>query len=124
MTAYTAICEREDDWWVVTVPELESGRVTQARTLDEVPETVADLVATMTGVDPTTVLVRVEADADAVPMPGERSDLDTRPAVVRDNWNDDNVRALWGLRVSDAQKLVLIEAYLEGQDSRGTGRSA
>ena len=50
--AYTAICEREGDWWVITVPELESGGVTQARTLDEVPATVADLVAVMTGIDP------------------------------------------------------------------------
>jgi hypothetical protein len=29
---YTAVCEREGDWWVVTVPELESGGVTQAHT--------------------------------------------------------------------------------------------
>jgi hypothetical protein len=58
---YTSLCEREGDWWVVTVPELESGRVTQARTLDEIPATVADLVAIMTGTDPVTVEVSVEA---------------------------------------------------------------
>lgn len=46
---YTALCRREGNWWVITVPELEYGSVTQARTLDEVPSTVADLVATMTG---------------------------------------------------------------------------
>jgi hypothetical protein len=46
--AYTAVCEREGRWWVVTVPELPSGGVTQTRTLDEVPAVVADLVATMT----------------------------------------------------------------------------
>jgi predicted RNase H-like HicB family nuclease len=68
VTAYTAICEREDDWWVVTVPELESGRVTQARTLDEVPATVADLVATMTGADPKTIEVNVQAHS----RPGSR----------------------------------------------------
>lgn len=61
--AYTAVCQREGDWWVVTVPELEAGGVTQARTLDEVPETVADLVATMTGVDPASVEVTVQAHA-------------------------------------------------------------
>jgi predicted RNase H-like HicB family nuclease len=49
---YTAICERDGDWWVITVPELESGGVTQARTLDEVPATVADLVALMTDTGP------------------------------------------------------------------------
>jgi predicted RNase H-like HicB family nuclease len=60
---YTALCEREGDWWVVTVPELESGRVTQARSLDEVPATVADLIAILTGTDPATVEINVEAHA-------------------------------------------------------------
>jgi hypothetical protein len=62
-TTYTALCEREGDWWVVTVPELESGRVTQARSLDEIPATVADLVALMTGADPANVEVNVQAHA-------------------------------------------------------------
>jgi hypothetical protein len=61
--AYTAICERESYWWVITVPELEAGGVTQSRTLDEVPETVADLVATITGADPASVEVNVRAHA-------------------------------------------------------------
>jgi predicted RNase H-like HicB family nuclease len=61
MTTYTAVCEREGDWWVVTVPELDSGRVTQARTLDEVPATVADLVALLTGADPDDVDVTISA---------------------------------------------------------------
>lgn len=60
---YTAVCEREGDWWVITVLELEAGGVTQARTLDEVPGTVADLVATMTGADPANVEVDVHAHA-------------------------------------------------------------
>jgi predicted RNase H-like HicB family nuclease len=61
--AYTAVCEREGGSWVITVPELEAGGVTQARTLDEVPETVADLVAMMTGVEPADVEVEVRAHA-------------------------------------------------------------
>ena len=61
--AYTAVCQREGDWWLITVPELEAGGVTQARTLDEVPETVADLVATITGVDTASVEVTVHAHA-------------------------------------------------------------
>ena len=60
---YTAVCHREGTWWVITVPELESGRVTQARSLDEVPAVVADLVATMTGADPARVEVDVKAHA-------------------------------------------------------------
>jgi hypothetical protein len=60
---FTAVCEREGDWWVVTVPELESGGVTQARTLDEVPATVADLVALMTDADPASIEVNVQAKA-------------------------------------------------------------
>ncbi|HUY48000.1 MAG TPA: hypothetical protein VMV92_20110 [Streptosporangiaceae bacterium] len=62
-TTYTAICEREGDWWVVTVPELDSGGVTQARTLDEVPATVADLVALMTDADPSSVEVNMKVHA-------------------------------------------------------------
>ena len=58
---YTALCHREGAWWVITVPELESGRVTQTRSLDEVPATVADLVATMTGAD----LASIEVDMKA-----------------------------------------------------------
>ena len=57
---YTAICERVGRWWEITVPELDE--VTQARTLDEVPATVADLVALMTDTDPAMVKVKVEAD--------------------------------------------------------------
>lgn len=62
---YTAVCRREGSWWVITVPELESGRVTQARSLDEVPGTVGDLVATMTGADPALIEVDVKAHAGA-----------------------------------------------------------
>lgn len=63
VTTYNAICRREGDWWVITVPELESGGVTQARSLDDVPATVADLVALMTGADPTTIEVAVQTHA-------------------------------------------------------------
>jgi hypothetical protein len=62
-TTYTALCQREGRWWVVTVPELPSGRVTQARTLDEVPSVVADLVATMTGVDRAAIEVDMRVHA-------------------------------------------------------------
>ena len=62
-TTYTALCEREGRWWVVTVPELPSGRVTQARTLDEVPAVVVDLVATMTGADRAAVEVNMRVHA-------------------------------------------------------------
>jgi hypothetical protein len=65
--AYTALCEREGRWWVVTVPELASGGVTQTRTLDQVPAVVADLVATMTGVDRGSVEVNVRAHAGVSP---------------------------------------------------------
>lgn len=67
---YSAVCRREGDWWVITVPELESGGVTQARTLDEVPATVADLVALMTGADPTTVEVVVQVHRPLVARSG------------------------------------------------------
>jgi len=71
VTTYTAVCEREGDWWVITVPELDSGAVTQARTLDEVPTTVADLVALMTDADPATIEVDMKVHATPGPDPGK-----------------------------------------------------
>jgi len=43
----------------------ETGGLTQARSLDEVPGTVADLVALMTGADPADVEVDVKAHVGA-----------------------------------------------------------
>jgi hypothetical protein len=71
VTTYTAVCEREGQWWVVTVPELESGGVTQARTLDEVPATVVDLVALMTDTDPASVEVDMKVHAEPAPNVGK-----------------------------------------------------
>ena len=61
---YTAVCQRAGKWWEVTVPELDE--VTQARRLDDVPATVADLVALMTGADPASIRVEVKAQAAGV----------------------------------------------------------
>jgi len=55
------MCEREDGWWIVTSQSWSTGPPPRARTLDEVPATVADLVATMTGADPAAVEVHVKA---------------------------------------------------------------
>lgn len=52
MTTCTAICERAGKWWEITVPELPSGAVTQARRLDQVPQAVRSLVHLMTGAEP------------------------------------------------------------------------
>jgi hypothetical protein len=67
---YTAVCERVGRWWEITVPELDE--VTQARTLDEVPDTVADLVATITGAHPAVMRVKVEATASRTSARSER----------------------------------------------------
>lgn len=37
---------------------------------------------------------------------------DPRPGIVRGHWDDENVRAMWRLKVTPDQKLTLIEAYL------------
>lgn len=42
---------------------------------------------------------------------------DPRPDVVRANWADQNVRTMWGLSVTEDQRLSLIEAYLAGRNS-------
>jgi hypothetical protein len=57
---YTAVCQRAGDWWEITVPELPSGRVTQARKLADVDATVKDLVALMTGADPASIEVSTQ----------------------------------------------------------------
>jgi hypothetical protein len=46
---------------------------------------------------------------------------DDRPAVVRDHWDDTNVQALWLLAITPAQKLSLIETYLEEADAAQRG---
>ena len=62
---YTAVCQRAGKWWEITVPELDE--VTQARRLDDVPGTVADLVAATTGADPASIQVEMEAQVAAGP---------------------------------------------------------
>ena len=47
-----------------------------------------------------------------------------QPQVVRDHARDENVRALWNLRVSEDQRLSLIEAYLAGRPGAGELGSA
>lgn len=56
---YTATCEREGKWWVITVHGLPSGGVTQVRRLDQVAETVRSLVHLMTGEHPDDVALDV-----------------------------------------------------------------
>jgi len=67
---YTAVCQRAGKWWEITVPELDE--VTQARRLDDVPATVADLVALMTGADPASIRVEVKAQAAGVGLDATR----------------------------------------------------
>lgn len=55
---------------MITIPELDSGGVTQARTLDEVPATVAGLVALMTDTDPAGIEVHMKVRAAPGPDPG------------------------------------------------------
>ena len=56
---------------MITVPELDAGAVTQARTLDDVPATVADLVALMTDADPASVELDMKVHAAPGPDPGK-----------------------------------------------------
>jgi hypothetical protein len=59
MKIYTAVCERVGGWWEITVPELD-GRVTQARRLDQVEETVRSLVTLIAEVPPDSVAVAIQ----------------------------------------------------------------
>lgn len=55
---YVAVAERDGDWWLITVPELDI--VTQARRLDQIDHQARDLIATWLDVDYATVEVDVD----------------------------------------------------------------
>lgn len=59
MKAYTARCERDGDWWIVTVPELD-GVFTHAKRLDRVEALAADAIALWLDVPASTFKVRRE----------------------------------------------------------------
>lgn len=125
--SYTAVCERVGRWWEITVPELDE--VTQTRTLDEVPETVVDLVATMTGADPASVEVNVTAHE--APGLAATADPELVPSIVGQLWNHPRVgefvRTTWNQTVlpvdtrlafieSLADKLSLWDELADGDD--------
>lgn len=66
---YTAKVSRDEDAWMVEVPEVE--RVTQALTLRQVEPMARDLIAIMDEVDPNSVELRIEWPADIAPSLGE-----------------------------------------------------
>lgn len=122
MKTYTAVCEREGKWWVVTVPELERGGVTQVRRIDQVEETVRDLVLLMTGEEPGEIVVdpRLEKElaaelAAAKTLRGKFEELRTRAAeaqlrIARNLWNAGfthrDIGQLLGVSHQRAQQLV------------------
>ncbi len=70
MTTYTALCERSDGWWAVTVPEAP-GVFTQARRLDHVAAMAREAIALMLDVPADSIDIKVAwtvppAAADAV----------------------------------------------------------
>lgn len=54
----------------------------------------------------------------------EESGPDTRPQIVRDNWDDENIRKLWSLTVSESQRLSLVEDFLAAQPGRENNGAA
>ena len=56
---YTAIAERSDGWWAVTIEALP-GVFTQARRLDQVADLAADAIGLWLEKDPKTIAVTVE----------------------------------------------------------------
>ena len=55
--SYTAACEREGNWWVISILELD--RVTQARRLDRAEAMARDLIALWVDVDPSSFGVTI-----------------------------------------------------------------
>jgi predicted RNase H-like HicB family nuclease len=61
----TAHCQRDEDWWIVDVPEVD-GALTQGRTLEEAAFMAADAVALLLDIDPSTIEVRVVTEPHPV----------------------------------------------------------
>jgi predicted membrane GTPase involved in stress response len=61
---YTATAQRDGTWWAVSiyVPELDRILHTQVRRLDQAEEMVADLIATVTGVEESSYLGRIDIE--------------------------------------------------------------
>ena len=57
-------------------------------------------------------------------LAAEVAAADDRPAIVRDNWDDPNIRRFWDLTVTIAQRLAYVERYLADQDAEGHGLDA
>lgn len=75
---YTAIVERDQQFWMVTVPEV--GRVTQARHLREVDTMARDLIALMDDIAPDSFGLTVQ-----IMLPEEvREHLDRAEELRRD----------------------------------------
>lgn len=65
-----ALCERQNDGWLVAVPELDNFRMTSKR-LDKATEQIKQLAAKFTGTDKCEIVVKVEAV-----MPGIICDIE------------------------------------------------
>lgn len=66
-----ALCERQNDGWLVAVPELDNFRMTSKR-LDKATEQIKLLAARLTGTDKCKIVVKVEAV-----MPGIICDIES-----------------------------------------------
>jgi hypothetical protein len=65
-----ALCERQNDGWLVAVPELDNFRMTSKR-LDKATEQIKLLAARLTGTEKCKIVVKVEAV-----MPGIICDIE------------------------------------------------
>lgn len=63
------MCERSDDWWAVSDPEV-TGAFTQAKRLDQVPAMVADAVSLLTDTPAADVHVTLESAAPPAQVGG------------------------------------------------------
>ena len=66
-----ALCERQNDGWLVAVPELDNFRMTSKR-LDKATEQIKLLAARLTGTEKCKIIVKVEAV-----MPGIICDIES-----------------------------------------------
>ncbi len=83
MTVYHAHVERDGQFWLIHVPEVD--RWTQARNLGEVETMARDLVAVMTGSDPASVQIDVAVTLPAAATEHLRMASELRETAARAN---------------------------------------
>ncbi|WP_067667970.1 hypothetical protein [Nocardia miyunensis] len=120
MSTYTARVIRDEDAWMIEVPEID--RVTQALNLRQVEEMARDLIAIMTGTEPDSFDLVIEwpahiaasldayraagVDAEQAAARATRARLDAAAALQSEGATVRDIGALMGVSFQRAQQIL------------------